>query len=348
MFERIVLNLLANALKFTPRGTIASRLSVSDGGLRVSVTDTGIGIAEKDLALVFDRFRQLERHDERRSREGAGIGLSLVQQLVGLLGGQRHVRSTEEGSTFTVSLPWGRRRRDWATRPSIDPRLGESFISRGEQVGTALGRRTSPRARVETPPRRRQAPTSRRRSGEPLGGTLRPKPRCCSSRTTPTCATTSRATSRSRLRRRVRVVTVVEALEHLRDDPPVDIVLADVMMPRMDGLTLVREIRADARLRDVPVVLLSARAGVEASTTGLLEGADDYVDQAVPAARAAGAARVPTWCGPARGRATPRGSAPSSASIQEPFVVADRDGPRRRDQRASSPVPTAGRWPTAP
>ncbi len=117
----------------------------------------------------------------------------------------------------------------------------------------------------------------------------------------------------------------LDALQRMRSDPPVDIVLADVMMPRMDGLELVREIRGDERLRGVPVVLLSARAGVEASTTGLVEGADDYVTKpfhpdelrarlASNLVRARSRSRDAAWLRAILG------------SIQEPFVVADSEG----------------------
>ena len=105
------------------------------------MTDTGIGIAAADLDLVFDRFRQLSRNDERRSREGAGIGLSLVQQLVSLLGGRVSVTSTEgRGSTFAVELPWG------APLPLGHPTLDHTATRRvlhlrGERLGPALHRR---------------------------------------------------------------------------------------------------------------------------------------------------------------------------------------------------------------
>ncbi|MCU1536031.1 MAG: sensor hybrid histidine kinase [Humibacillus sp.] len=115
------------------------------------------------------------------------------------------------------------------------------------------------------------------------------------------------------------------ALERLRADPPIDIVLADVIMPRMDGLTLVREIRRDERVRDVPVVLLSARAGSEATTTGLLEGADDYVTKPFHPRDL----RIRLGSILARARSRSRDAAwlrALLASIQQPLVVADSDG----------------------
>ncbi|MEW1952653.1 ATP-binding protein [Terrabacter sp. NPDC080008] len=318
MFERVVLNLLSNALKFTPRGRISLRLESRDDGYAVSVTDTGIGIAEKNLDLVFDRFRQLGRVDDRRSREGAGIGLSLVRQLVDLLGGTIDVASTEgEGSTFTVSLPWGEPASHEALRPSIRPRSAESFIL---EASTWVVR-DDVAARMEAGAPEAAASTSGSTSDAAAGTGVRPT----------LLVVEDNHDMRDYIARHVvsdyDVVSVrdgVEALEQLRSDRP-SIVLADVMMPRMDGITLVREIRADPSLRDLPVVLLSARAGAEASSTGLLEGADDYVVKPFDPQelRARLAANL------VRSRSRSRDAAWLRAIVEaiiEPFVIADAQG----------------------
>jgi len=317
MFERIVLNLLSNALKFTARGRISLRLAETDTGFAVSVTDTGIGIAEKDLDLVFDRFRQLDRGDDRRSREGAGIGLSLVRQLVDLLGGQVAVQSRQgRGSTFTVSFPWGRPAERAAMRPSITPRSAESFIHEASswvvRDAVAAGMRASASDALQLPGP--ASPTTRTDGVRP---TL--------------LVVEDNHDMRDYIARHcvvdydvVSVRDGVEALEHLRVRRP-SIVLADVMMPRMDGLALVREIRADPSLRDLPVILLSARAGVEASTTGLLEGADDYVVKPFQPQEL----RARLASNLVRARSRSRDAAWLRAilgAIQEPFVVVDADG----------------------
>ncbi|WP_374970746.1 ATP-binding protein [Terrabacter sp. BE26] len=336
MFERVVLNLLANALKFTPRGRISLRLQSDLDGYEVSVTDTGIGIAEKDLDLVFDRFRQLGRGDDRRSREGAGIGLSLVRQLVELLGGTVTVRSTQgEGSRFTVALPWGRPSVREALRPSIRPRSAESFIL---EASTWVVR-DDVAARMEP-----TAPTSPGRGSSEItttGPAAQPSETVTPFETAEPAETVEDRPTllvvednhdmREYIARHVvndyDVVSAqdgIEALEQLRLHRP-SLVLADVMMPRMDGLTLVREIRSDPALRDLPVVLLSARAGVEASTTGLLEGADDYVVKPFDPQelRARLAANL------VRSRSRSRDAAWLRAivgAISEPFVITDADG----------------------
>jgi PAS domain S-box-containing protein len=335
MLERIVLNLLSNALKFTARGRIRLRLRARDAGYEISVSDTGIGIAEHDLESVFDRFRQLAHSDERRSREGAGIGLSLVQQLVSLMGGRVAVDSTEgRGSTFAVRLPWGEPAAQSATRPSITPRPAESFIS--EASGWALRSIDAAHAPAVGAPQAAEGAAS----GSSAAAAPAPADGAATAAGGVTAAderprlllVEDNADMRDYTARHLAadydVVSVpdgLDALRRLRHDPPVDIVLADVMMPRMDGLELVREIRGDERLRGVPVVLLSARAGVEASTTGLVEGADDYVTKpfhpdelrarlASNLVRARSRSRDAAWLRAILG------------SIQEPFVVADSEG----------------------
>ena len=320
MFERIVLNLLSNALKFTPRGRIDLRLMAADGGYAVAVSDTGIGIAEKDRDQVFDRFRQLSGRDDRRSREGAGIGLSIVRELVELLQGRVSVQSEEgRGSTFTVVLPWGEPPSRSAVRPSITPRTAASFIS--EAGAWAMldepvdGREDGAEARTG------DADPLPSEAAQAVGAGARPT----------LLVVEDNRDMREHVTRHLHddydVVTArdgVEALARMRATRPA-IVLADVTMPRMDGLALVREIRQDAALRDLPVVLLSARAGVEASTTGLTEGADDYVVKPFhpDELRARLAANLE------RARARSRDAAWLRAilgAIQHPLVVADADG----------------------
>ncbi|HEV8549018.1 MAG TPA: ATP-binding protein [Polyangiaceae bacterium] len=104
--EKILMNLLTNAIKFTPRGGRVS-LAVRAEGERavVKVTDTGIGIAESDVSLIFERFRQADGSNERRY-SGVGIGLSLARELAEKHGGSLVVASrVGEGSTFTLSVP---------------------------------------------------------------------------------------------------------------------------------------------------------------------------------------------------------------------------------------------------
>lgn len=106
IIERIVLNLLSNAIKFTrPNSSIFVNLYENNSTFFISVKDTGIGIPEEKLNIIFDRFRQVDQ-SLTRSSEGSGIGLSLVKSLVELLEGKIHVKSSLGiGSEFTIELP---------------------------------------------------------------------------------------------------------------------------------------------------------------------------------------------------------------------------------------------------
>ena len=107
MWEKIILNLLSNAFKFTFEGEITVSVKQVGEQVEVSVTDTGVGIPEQEVAHVFDRFHRIEG-TPGRSQEGSGIGLALVQELVNLHGGQVNVQSVYgQGSTFSITLPFG-------------------------------------------------------------------------------------------------------------------------------------------------------------------------------------------------------------------------------------------------
>jgi signal transduction histidine kinase len=105
-FKQILLNLLSNAVKFTPDGgQIVTRARLVEGALEVSVSDTGIGIAQQDQQAVFEEFRQVGR-DYTTKHEGTGLGLALTKRFVELHGGSIRVDSEPgKGSTFTFILP---------------------------------------------------------------------------------------------------------------------------------------------------------------------------------------------------------------------------------------------------
>ncbi len=256
MWEKIVFNLLSNAYKFTARGEILVHLRMLPDRFELRVRDTGAGIAPEHREDVFKRFQRMENAFSR-THEGSGIGLALVQELTRLHGGSVGLESASgEGSTFIVSIPRGR-----AHLP--DERIGAarelaSTAVRGEAyVEETLGWR----------------PES---DGAPAGGAA-PGPRAR------VLVADDNADMREYLARllheRFDVRAVAEgaaALELTRTWKP-DLVLADVMMPGMDGVALTKALRAEAATRDVPVVLLSARAGAESRADGMDTGADDYL-----------------------------------------------------------------------
>ena len=269
-WEKIVLNLVSNAFKFTFEGEIAVRLRARDRQVELSVADTGTGIPGEELPRVFDRFHRVEGA-RGRSHEGTGIGLALVQELVRQHGGSVRVDSTvARGSTFVVSIPLGRDHLP-AERVVSGSRTapGQSsalYLLEASSWGGPADPGSSPG--VPSDPAAPAATAAPNRGGAPRARLL---------------VADDNLDMRQYLVRllagRWEVEAVADgqaALEAARAHPP-DLVLSDVMMPRMDGPTLLRALRADARTSRIPVVLLSARAGEEAIVAGLETGADDYL-----------------------------------------------------------------------
>ena len=307
MYERILLNLLMNAVKYTPEGRVSVRLKADGDGFTVSVSDTGIGIPGMDLDRIFERFEQLPRRAQARSHEGAGIGLAMVKQLTELMGGQATATSQlGVGSQFTVSLPWEAPRYPGPSR-SVTPRHVDAFLAETEgweveDEPEAGGQWDQDQGVAEV------------RQGRPLVVVADDN-------------ADMRAYLRDLLEGLYDVVLAPDgeaALEAIRGHRP-DIVLADVMMPRLDGFELTRAIREDASLADLPVILLSARADEKDTTLGLEAGADDYLVKpfSFEELRARLASNLE------RSRARLRDAAwrrAVMASFTHPLVIADENG----------------------
>ncbi|MGW3807163.1 SpoIIE family protein phosphatase [Micromonospora sp. NPDC005113] len=259
MWEKIVLNLVSNAVKFTFGGEIRVRVRAVDGAARLEVSDTGVGIAPAELPHVFERFHRVPGV-RARTHEGTGIGLALVRELVEMHGGEVGLTSrVDEGSTFTVTVPFGSahlpgdRVVAFAPLPTGEPEQARLYVAE-----TALWTGTEP-----TPDF----------GGQPAE--IAPAGRILV------------VDDNVDLREHVtwllsptwEVVTASDGLAALplARDGGFDLVLADVMMPRLDGFGLVGALRADPRTRHVPIVLLSARAGSAEAVAGLSAGADDYL-----------------------------------------------------------------------
>ncbi len=260
MWEKIVLNLLSNAFKFTLRGKVSLGLEASGGQAVLTVADTGTGIAESAMPHIFERFYRAEGAGGR-SYEGTGIGLALVRELVRLHGGTIDAVSREgEGSRFQVSIPFG------------SGHLPE------QQVGAARkGGANAPQAMAFAAIAQNRAPRETLTDDEPEAAHARGGNRPA------VLIADDNADMREHLKailgRRCEVRVFGDgraALEAAKRSTP-DLILSDVMMPRSDGFELLREIRSDPMLREVPVLLLSARAGEEARTDGIAAGADDYI-----------------------------------------------------------------------
>ncbi|MEH0937943.1 ATP-binding protein [Micromonospora psammae] len=265
LWEQIVTNLLSNALKYTFVGRIRVALEHDEREVRLTVSDTGIGISEADLPRLFERFHRV--HGARsRSHEGTGIGLALVRELTRLQGGEVRVASaTGVGTTFTIALPWTA-----LTAPPAGPEpagLGEvAQVAAQAAFGWLAG------STMDGP--------------APAGGPVPPGtgPEGDEPHEARILVADDNSDMRGYLARLLaaqgwRVRTVGDgrqALDEIRRNPP-DLLLTDVMMPGLDGFALVRALRREEATRALPVVVLSARAGGEASVEGLDLGADDYV-----------------------------------------------------------------------
>jgi PAS domain S-box-containing protein len=256
MWEKVVLNLVSNAFKFTFSGEIAVRVRAAGGGFELSVRDTGVGIPSEELPRMFERFHRVEGA-RGRSHEGSGIGLALVQELVKLQGGSIAVDSVQgKGTTFTVTIPRG------------------SGHLPGVQVKGQVAASTAARADAYVDEALSWLPGA---DGAAAAPAAEPK----------TGARILIADDNADMRGYVQRLLAEEydveavtdgeaALAAARARKP-DLVITDLMMPRLDGLGLIRELRGDANLRAVPVIALSARAGEEARIEGLAGGADDYL-----------------------------------------------------------------------
>lgn len=262
MWEKIVLNLISNAFKFTFEGQITVRLIDVEGAVEFSVADTGVGIPETELPRLFERFHRVSG-SRSRTYEGSGIGLALVQELVKLQGGSVSVSSVlEQGTTFTVTIP-----------------LGQAHLSpdriQTEQIRQSTALSVAPFVEEAL----RWIPEdSSEFSG--LGSEL---PLTQPSPAARILLADDNADMRDYVKRLLSqhydVETVADglaALTAIRRQKP-DLVLTDVMMPKLDGFGLLHQLRADPATQDLPIVLLSARAGEEARVEGLEAGADDYL-----------------------------------------------------------------------
>ncbi len=271
MWEKIVFNLLSNALKFTFEGEIEVSLRKVGHAVECTIRDTGIGISPEDIPHLFERFYRV-KNARGRTFEGSGIGLALVQELAKLHGGSARVKSQAElGSTFMVTIPLGKehlpadRIGAELTMTSTGVR-GEAFVQ--EALRWLPGRQNIPDEAASGPlfasaGFSASAPSKAERACVLLAD--------------------DNADMREYVQRllseQYEVIAVGDgesALQIARERHP-DLILTDVMMPQLDGFGLLQAVRANESLKYVPVIMLSARAGEEARIDGISAGADDYL-----------------------------------------------------------------------
>lgn len=287
MWEKIVLNLLSNAFKYTFEGEIAVRLHPALAGDRVilEIEDTGTGIAAEHLPHLFERFYQV-RGVQARTYEGSGIGLALVRELIRLHNGTIDVRSiVGQGSCFAIAIPFGtehlpsdRLRSDVGDRITTTRTPASTALSAAPYVEEA--QRWLPQEAGEQRSKGAEESVEVRSSVSETRSSSSESPPALPARI---LLVDDNADMRDYLTRilsdRFQVEAVADgaaALAAATERVP-DLVLSDVMMPGLDGFELLRALRADPRTREIPIILLSARAGEESVVEGLEAGADDYL-----------------------------------------------------------------------
>jgi signal transduction histidine kinase len=271
MWEKIVLNLISNAFKFTFEGEITVSLERVGDAAELRVRDTGVGIPENEMPRLFERFHRIPNL-RSRTHEGSGIGLALVHELIKLHGGSILVESISgKGSTFIVEIPFG-------TNHLALEQLGDSR----SLSSTAVGAKPFVEEALRWLPDGTNPTREIIAVGDDLlpvlcppviGGTTRPR----------ILVADDNADMRQYLARilsehyEVEVVADGQrALERTLRRAP-NLILSDVMMPVLDGFDLLKAVRSDPQVQNIPIILLSARAGEESRVEGLEAGADDYL-----------------------------------------------------------------------
>jgi DNA-binding response OmpR family regulator len=278
--EKILFNLLANAFKFTPEGkTIEVAVTHNEQSVSVRVQDEGMGMPPDKLSHLFVRYDSTTSYDGFQA--GTGIGLSLTKELCDM----HHATIIADsrvgyGTWFTVTFLLGTKHygpeADFIVDDQSTPQPASSAPASGEAASTEAS--STETASTETSST--EAPTT----GEADGGNPEALPLGGTATATDTILIIEdneelRAFLRTVLSRRFVVAEAADGEEGLRKalDIVPDIIITDVMMPKMDGLELVDALKANVRTSHIPIILLTARTAMEDKLAALDRGADDYI-----------------------------------------------------------------------
>lgn len=247
--QKVISNLLSNAVKFTPQeGIIDVTLKNQENKLQLEVSNTGIEIELVALPHLFDRFYQVNA-ESTREHEGTGIGLALVKELVEVHQGSISVISEQGKTTFSIELPLAYDHEFVVTSKGSteSPLLKSDFI-------TSLKTREP------------EAETTQHQDDKLLVLVVEDNPDL-------------RHLVKSILKDDFNTIEAVDGMEGLSmaNEHIPDLIISDVMMPKMDGLQLCKEIKNQQKTGHIPVVLLTAKASAENKIEGLEKGADDYL-----------------------------------------------------------------------
>lgn len=261
MWEKIVLNLVSNAFKYSNDGSISVKIQQHDAHIQLEVTDTGVGIPAEHIEKIFDRFHRVD-NTQGRSQEGTGIGLAMVKELVKQHHGTITASSAVgKGSTFTVTIPVGKDHLP-AEKIISEVKHHSSLTSAAyvQEAGKWVDKVEHNLKGVEDAERTNHTVTKAK-----------------------VLVADDNADMREYIDRlladKFDVITArdgEDALEKAASLQP-DLLISDIMMPKLDGFGLLRKLRQHPDLKSIPVIFLSARAGEEAKIEGLEAGADDYL-----------------------------------------------------------------------
>lgn len=258
MWEKIVFNLLSNAFKFTLEGAITLTLTSQNGHLVLSVEDTGVGIPEKELPHMFERFHRVQ-NTGGRTYEGTGIGLSLIKELVQLHHGIIEVESQPgKGSVFSVHIPFGKEH-----LPMSQIQSGQTDFN--DTISNAFVMEATTLLDVELATDDQTA-----------------VPASASDREVVLIVDDNadmRQHIKSLIAPKYDIITAsngVDALPKIARYKP-SLILSDIMMPEMDGIELLRHVKEGPETAQIPMILITARAGEESKVEGYEIGADDYL-----------------------------------------------------------------------
>ncbi|WWC90485.1 uncharacterized protein L201_005421 [Kwoniella dendrophila CBS 6074] len=286
-WEKVVFNIIGNAMKYTMEGFVSVRLKYTNKEAIFTVQDSGVGIPASDITLVGERFHRVQ--SVSRSHEGTGIGLAFIKELIKLHGGVLSIHSQtalesvdgQHGSTFSVKIPLGAQH-----LPSDD--VQDDQIVKTTQ--TTYGQEIIDEAMQWT--RDRENSNSSSVDGFSEVGSIETTSRSSRSLDPSTLYFKKEDTimlvdDSNDTRRYMRSIfaplcTVIEArdgLEALRlcEKSTPDLIISDVMMPNLDGFGLLEALKSSKELSIIPIIMLTARGGDEAKVDGLLAGADDYL-----------------------------------------------------------------------
>ncbi|MCB0535142.1 MAG: response regulator [Saprospiraceae bacterium] len=244
--ERILFNLLSNAIKFTDRGgTVRVTITSTANHIKMTVNDTGRGIHSDDLPHIFDRFYQA-KHLGNRAEGGVGIGLTLAMEYAQLMNGSLSVEShLDEGSTFTLTLP---KQEVFGVPATSEAEITETSTVQQSLTATKKGQQKGLVIIVE------DNSDMRRFIQEVF---------------TPNYDVLSAENG----------ALAIDLLESLPQQAVPELIVTDLMMPKMDGYQLLEILKADARWQGIPVIVLTAKASLSDRVTALRIGVDDYLSK---------------------------------------------------------------------